>query len=101
MNLGPRATPYAARARRSGVCSERAGVLDIVGAPYPPAGFATEAGGQYSLGKILGIWALAAQPMGVLSWIVFPALSPGFEADPLGAGETPGPVPRADACGSG
>ena len=43
-------------------------------------------GEQYSLAKILGIWALAAIPMGVLSWIVFPALSPGFRSDPLGAG---------------
>lgn len=41
---------------------------------------------QYSLGKILGIWALAALPMGVLSWIVFPAVSPSAADDPLGAG---------------
>jgi hypothetical protein len=25
---------------------------------------------QYSLAKILGIWALAAAPMGILGWIV-------------------------------
>jgi hypothetical protein len=43
---------------------------------------------QYSLVKILGIWALAAVPMGILSWIVFPALSPDFESDPLEAGVT-------------
>lgn len=43
---------------------------------------------QYSLSKILGIWALAAVPMGILSWVVFPALSPDTEADPLGAGVT-------------
>ncbi len=43
---------------------------------------------QYSLAKILGIWALAAIPMGILSWIVFPALSPDSSADPLGAGVT-------------
>jgi membrane protease YdiL (CAAX protease family) len=43
---------------------------------------------QYSLIKILGIWALAAVPMGVISWIVFPALSPDSELDPLGAGVT-------------
>jgi membrane protease YdiL (CAAX protease family) len=47
-----------------------------------------EMGEQYSLAKILGIWALAAVPMGVLSWIVFPALSPDFGSDPLGAGVT-------------
>lgn len=44
--------------------------------------------GQYSLGKILGIWALASVPMAVLSWGIFPALSPDFNADPLGAGLT-------------
>ena len=49
---------------------------------------AAEMGEQYSLGKILGIWALATVPMGILSWIVFPALSPDFNSDPLGAGVT-------------
>jgi hypothetical protein len=29
---------------------------------------------QYSLGQILGIWLLAAAPMGLLIWVVFPAL---------------------------
>ena len=43
---------------------------------------------QYSLAKILGIWALAAIPMGILSWVVFPAVSPDFGSDPLGAGVT-------------
>src|SRR5436190_13794092 len=43
---------------------------------------------QYSLWQILGIWALAALPMGILSWIVFPAVSPDFNSDPLGAGVT-------------
>jgi uncharacterized protein len=43
---------------------------------------------QYSLWQILGIWALAALPMGILSWVVFPAVSPDFNADPLGAGVT-------------
>ena len=45
-------------------------------------------GEQYSLGRILGIWALAAVPMGILGWIVFPALSPDAGSDPLGAGVT-------------
>jgi membrane protease YdiL (CAAX protease family) len=45
-------------------------------------------GEQYSLAKILGIWALAAAPMSVLSWIVFPLLAPDSESDPLGAGVT-------------
>src|SRR5688572_19200507 len=52
------------------------------------ASAAAEMGGQYSLGRILGIWALATLPMGILSWIVFPALSPDYNADPLGAGVT-------------
>jgi membrane protease YdiL (CAAX protease family) len=43
---------------------------------------------QYSLARIMGLWALAAIPMGILSWIVFPALSPDFGSDPLGAGVT-------------
>ena len=47
-----------------------------------------EMGEQYSLAKILGIWVLATVPMGILSWIVFPALSPDFRSDPLGAGVT-------------
>ena len=47
-----------------------------------------EMGKQYSLAKILGIWALAAVPMGILSWVVFPAVSPDFGSDPLGAGVT-------------
>jgi membrane protease YdiL (CAAX protease family) len=33
-----------------------------------------EAVTQYSLGKILGVWAAAALPMGVLAWIVAPWL---------------------------
>ena len=41
---------------------------------------------QYSLAKILGIWALAAAPMGILGWIVFPLLAPGFGSDPFASG---------------
>ena len=44
--------------------------------------------GQYTLWQILGIWALAVIPMGILSWVVFPAVSPDFRSDPLGAGVT-------------
>ncbi len=51
----------------------------------PPSEKQTE---QYSLTKILGIWALAAAPMGILSWIVFPLLAPGSGSDPLGFGVT-------------
>ena len=43
---------------------------------------------QYSLATILGIWALAAAPMGIVSWIVFPLLAPDFESDPLEFGVT-------------
>ncbi len=45
-------------------------------------------GDQYSLAKILGIWVLAAGPMGLLGWIVLPMLAPDFESNPLGAGVT-------------
>ena len=54
----------------------------------PQANAAAEGGKQYSLGKILWIWLLAAAPMGILSWIVFPIVSPDFNSDPLGAGVT-------------
>ena len=43
---------------------------------------------QYSLARILGIWALAALPMGILGWIAFPLLAPDFASDPLGSGVT-------------
>ena len=43
---------------------------------------------QYSLAKILGVWALAAAPMGILGWTVSPLLSPDFDSDPLGSGVT-------------
>ena len=33
-------------------------------------------GKQYSLVKILGIWAAAALPMGILGWVVYPVLTP-------------------------
>jgi membrane protease YdiL (CAAX protease family) len=62
----------------------RANAASEVGEQYSVG----EVGEQYSLGRILGIWALAAGPMGILGWIAFPALSPDFESDPLGAGLT-------------
>ena len=43
---------------------------------------------QYRLWQILGIWALASIPMGILSWVVFPAVSPDFKSDALGASVT-------------
>jgi len=43
---------------------------------------------QYSLAKILGIWALATAPMGILGWLVSPLVAPDFDSDPLGSGVT-------------
>jgi membrane protease YdiL (CAAX protease family) len=40
---------------------------------------------QYSLGQIVAVWAAAALPMGVLAWIVAPALEDSFS----GAGNVP------------
>ncbi len=57
-------------------------------ANYLRANAAAETGEQYSLAKILGIWAFAAIPIGILSWVVFPALSPDFSSDSLRAGVT-------------
>jgi membrane protease YdiL (CAAX protease family) len=46
---------------------------------------AERAEAQYSLAKILGIWAAATLPMSILSWIVYPLVAPGFESDPFGS----------------
>ncbi len=48
----------------------------------------TEITGQYGLSKIAGIWAAAALPMAILSWVVYPLVSPDFETDPLRSGVT-------------
>src|SRR5438094_404123 len=40
---------------------------------------------QYSLAQILAVWAAAALPMGILAWIVAPAISDRFS----GAGNVP------------
>jgi uncharacterized protein len=40
---------------------------------------------QYSLAQVLAIWAAAALPMGILGWIVAPALAPDIRSDPVGA----------------
>ena len=44
--------------------------------------------GQYTLWRILGIWALATIPMGLLSWIVYPAVARSFKSDALGSAVT-------------
>ena len=41
---------------------------------------------QYTIWQIIGIWAFAAIPMGILSWVVIPAVSPDINSDPIGAG---------------
>ena len=46
----------------------------------------TQSNAQYSLAKILGLWVAAAAPMGILAFVVYPALVPDFEADIIGAG---------------
>lgn len=43
-------------------------------------------GEQYSLAKILGIFATVTIPYFIMAWMVFPAISPDFETDPMGAG---------------
>ena len=40
---------------------------------------------QYTLTQIIAVWAAAAVPMGVLAWIVAPALKDSF----AGAGNVP------------
>lgn len=40
---------------------------------------------RYALLHVLGIWAAAALPMGILSWIIAPALAPDMGSDPVGA----------------
>ena len=37
---------------------------------------------RYGLLRVVGIWAAAALPMGILGWIVAPALTPDIEAQP-------------------
>jgi len=39
----------------------------------------------YSLLYLLAIWAAAALPMGILGWIVAPALAPDVRSNPIGA----------------
>ena len=48
----------------------------------------TQTNDQYSLAKILAIWAAAAVPMGILGMVIYPVLTPDRVADPLNAGRT-------------
>ena len=42
----------------------------------------TQTNDQYSLAKILGIWAVAAAPMGILAWVISPALASRIDLAP-------------------
>jgi membrane protease YdiL (CAAX protease family) len=65
--------------------AEAGGILDEGAADAAASAVRRE---QYPLARILGIWALAAVPMAVLGWVVFPLLAPDAGSDPLGAGVT-------------
>ena len=52
------------------------------GQPAPVAPPDTVQAGQYSLRKILGIWAAATLPMGVLAFVVVPAVIPRTSLHP-------------------
>ena len=43
---------------------------------------ATQTNNQYSLAKILGIWLLTAVPIGLLVWVIFPALKDSVAMQP-------------------
>ncbi|MFC2037780.1 CPBP family intramembrane glutamic endopeptidase [Chloroflexota bacterium] len=47
---------------------------------------AVEPNGQYSLAKILGLWAAVAIPLGIMGLIVFPMVAPDWGVDPMGVG---------------
>jgi uncharacterized protein len=40
---------------------------------------------RYALLRVVGIWAAAALPMGILGWIIARALTPDIESNPVGA----------------
>ena len=60
----------------------RGGVERASSAEGPPSESLSE---QYSLAKILGIWAVVALPMGLLAWVIAPAVIPRL---PLHSGIT-------------
>jgi membrane protease YdiL (CAAX protease family) len=43
---------------------------------------------QYTLLQVVGIWAAAALPMGILGWIIAPLLTPDIASNPVGAVST-------------
>jgi membrane protease YdiL (CAAX protease family) len=43
---------------------------------------AVETGEQYSLARILGIWAASALPMGLIVWVIMPTVIPRLDMEP-------------------
>src|SRR3712207_6217182 len=67
---------------RAGGQTARGGVARQSTIDAPPSESQSE---QYSLAKILGIWAAAALPMGALAWIVAPLVASQLDGSvPLG-----------------
>ena len=48
---------------------------------------ANQSESQYSLVKILGIWIAVVVPIGLLNYILKPAIAPDFDSNPIGAGQ--------------
>jgi len=48
---------------------------------------ANQSESQYSLVKVLGIWIAVVVPIGLLNYILKPAIAPDFDLDPIGAGK--------------
>jgi len=57
--------------------------VEVGPSALPGAAMAEEP--QYTLPRVLGIWAAAALPMGVLGWVVAPGLAPDLASNPVGA----------------
>jgi len=68
-NVEVRPTPHP-------VLDARPGGVVPASSPVRPEGFIGDEEKQYSLGRILGIWALVAVPMALLAWAVVPAVIP-------------------------
>jgi hypothetical protein len=47
---------------------------------------AVEKSGQYSLAKILGLWAAVAIPLGIMGLVIFPMVAPDWGVDLMGFG---------------
>ena len=46
----------------------------------------TKVESQYSLIKIIVLWAAVALPLGFMGWVIFPAVAPDWGIDPMGVG---------------